>query len=89
MKSENLKRGMSLSMTGAKNMKCIHCDTEMITANMDTGITVGSYFYLWNKEKGIFNSRKTSAIKVYVCPECGYVELRAEKPKNLVIKNKE
>ena len=26
-------------------MKCIHCDTEMITANMDTGITVGSYFY--------------------------------------------
>ena len=29
-------------------MKCIHCDTEMITANMDTGMTVGSYFYLWN-----------------------------------------
>ena len=26
-------------------MKCIHCDIEMITANMDTGITVGSYFY--------------------------------------------
>ena len=67
-------------------MKCIHCDTEMITANMDTGMTVGSYFYLWNKEKGIFNSRKTATGKVYVCPECGYIELRAEKPKDLVLK---
>ena len=38
-------------------MKCIHCETEMITVNMDTGMTVGSYFYLWNKEKGIFNSK--------------------------------
>ena len=58
----------------------------MITANMDTGMTVGSYFYLWNKEKGIFNSRKTATVKVYVCPECGYIELRAEKPKDLVLK---
>ena len=44
------------------------------------------YFYLWNKEKGIFNSRKTATVKVYVCPECGYIELRAEKPKDLVLK---
>ena len=66
-------------------MKCIHCDTEMITANMDTGITTGSLFCLWNKEKGLFNSRKQSAVKVYVCPECGYIELRADKPKILII----
>ncbi|WP_052301852.1 hypothetical protein [Butyrivibrio proteoclasticus] len=79
---------INLSMTGAENMKCIHCDTEMITANMDTGMTVGSYFYLWNKEKGIFNSRKTTTVKVYVCPDCGYIELRAEKPENLVINKK-
>ena len=83
-----LKRAQSLKKLerNLNKMKCIHCDTEMITANMDTGMTVGSYFYLWNKEKGIFNSRKTATVKVYVCPECGYIELRAEKPKDLVLK---
>ena len=32
-------------------MKCIHCDTEMITANMETEIPSGSVFFLWNKKK--------------------------------------
>ena len=85
MRSESLKKDLNLSMTGTKNMKCIHCDTEMITANMDTGVTVGSYFYLWNKKKGIFDSNRTSTVKVFVCPDCGYIELRADKPGSLVV----
>ena len=69
-------------------MKCIHCETEMITANLavETGVTPGILFYLWNKEKGIFNSKKKTTVATYVCPECGYVELRAEKPKDLIIR---
>ena len=65
-------------------MKCIHCDIEMITASMDTGLTTGSLFYIWKKEKGVFSSTKKSEVKVYVCPDCGYIELRADEPKNLI-----
>lgn len=66
-------------------MKCIHCDTEMITANMETEIPSGSVFFLWNKKKGILNPMRKSPVIVYVCPECGYIELRADKPKILII----
>ena len=40
--------------------------------------------HLWKKENGVFSSTKKSAVKVYVCPECGYIELKADRPKNLI-----
>ena len=68
-------------------MKCIRCESEMITAKLavETGAAPGLWFYLWNKEKGIWNSKKKTEVATSVCPECGFVELRAEKPKDLIL----
>jgi len=40
---------------------------------------------LTNKKKGIWESEKRCYVLCYVCPECGYIELYAEKPKELKI----
>ncbi len=34
-------------------MKCIQCDTEMITANMETEIPSGSVFFLYAIKQAI------------------------------------
>ena len=65
-------------------MKCIHCNSEMIIAKLDAA--PATVLYLVNKEKGLLGTEHRSSYTTYVCPECGYVELRADKPKDLVIK---
>ena len=40
---------------------------------------------LTNKKKGIWESEKRCYVFCYVCPNCGYIELYAEKPKELKI----
>ena len=40
---------------------------------------------LSNKKKGILEPEKRCYVLCYVCPECGYIELYAEKPKELKI----
>ncbi len=63
-------------------MECLRCKEEMFTAKLcgdmyETGI------YLKNKKKGIFETAKTSSVTCYVCPKCGYVELKADEPKKI------
>ena len=40
---------------------------------------------LTNKKKGILEPEKRCYVLCHVCPECGYIELYAEKPKELKI----
>lgn len=63
-------------------MECLRCNAEMFTAKL-CGDMAGTGMYLKNKKKGMFESEKTSAVTCYVCPECGYVELRADDPKKI------
>lgn len=63
-------------------MKCTKCDAEMTKANLTTGMTP---VYLSNKKKGVFEAEKRSSVSCYVCPKCGYIELYADKPKDIVI----
>ncbi len=32
------------------------------------------------KKKSIWDSSKFCAVECYVCPQCGYIQLKAEKP---------
>lgn len=64
-------------------MKCSKCETEMFSAKV-----CGSNLYplmLSNQKKGIWEPEKRCFVLCYVCPECGYIELYAEKPKELKI----
>lgn len=66
-------------------MECIKCRTEMITAKFNADMH-GLGVYLSNKKKGIFEPEERSSVTCYVCPECGYIELNADSPKNLILK---
>ncbi|MGL5352654.1 MAG: hypothetical protein ACRDA5_04935 [Clostridium sp.] len=55
--------------------KCLRCNTEMKVADLGVG---GAYALLEQRKKG-FQS-KVCGVDAYVCPNCGYVELVAEKP---------
>ena len=57
-------------------MRCAKCDTEMFNANLFPVV-------LTNKKKGIWEYEKRCNALCYVCPQCGYIELYAEKPKEL------
>ena len=62
-------------------MRCTKCDTEMFNAKL-----IGNALYpliLTNKKEGLFKVEKRCNALCYVCPECGYIELYAEKPKEL------
>jgi len=39
--------------------------------------------YLTNKKKGWFESEKNSGVTCFVCPNCGYIELKANNPEKL------
>ena len=64
-------------------MRCTKCDTEMFNARL-TGNTLYPLI-LTNKKNGIWESEKRCYALCYVCPECGYIVLYAEKPKELKI----
>ena len=61
-------------------MRCIHCESEMKVVSM-VGDMYGMNVYLENNRKHIFDSVKRSPVECYVCTQCGYVELKAQKPK--------
>lgn len=56
----------------------------MINAKIG-GDIYGTGLALTNKKKGIFESVHQSTVSCFVCIECGYIELKADKPKNLII----
>ena len=62
-------------------MKCNKCDTEMFNAKL-TGNLIHPLM-LTNKKPGVWEPEKRSNVLCYVCPNCGYIELYAEKPKEL------
>ena len=62
-------------------MKCCKCNTEMYKANL-TGNTLYSLI-LTQPKKSVWESEKRCGTVCYVCPDCGYIELYAEKPKAL------
>ena len=62
-------------------MRCAKCDTEMFNAKL-----TGNHLYpliLTNKKNGIWEPEKRCNVLCNVCPNCGYIELYAEKPKEL------
>lgn len=65
-------------------MECLRCKGEMITAKL-RGDMVGSEVLLTNKKKGILEVEKRSGVECYVCPKCGYVELKATNPRELIL----
>lgn len=63
-------------------MECLKCKSEMFTAKLNTDL-YDTGAYLSNKKKGLFKHEKTCGITCFVCPECGYIELKADNPKEL------
>ena len=63
-------------------MKCEKCGTEMVLAEM-IGEGFPSFMFVRTKKKGFFETEKKSAVKCFVCPDCGKIELYAEDPKKL------
>ena len=64
-------------------MRCNKCNAEMYNAKL-TGNTLYPLI-LTNKKKGMLEPEKRCYVLCYVCPECGYIEIYAEKPKELKI----
>lgn len=60
-------------------MNCIHCEKEMKVVSM-LGDMYGMNVYLEKKSKRLLGSTKRSPVDCYVCTQCGYVELKAQKP---------
>ena len=65
-------------------MECLKCKEKMLKAKLK-GDAVGTVVYLTTKKEGLFETQKNSSVSCYVCPKCGYIELYAEKPKELKI----
>lgn len=63
-------------------MECFKCSTTMTTANLVADINCTPPYVF--KKKGFFDSMKRSSVSCYVCPNCGYIELRANEPGQLV-----
>ncbi len=64
-------------------MKCSKCDAEMFQAKLMANTVYP--LILSNKKKGILEPEKRCGVLCYVCPDCGYIELYAENPKELKI----
>lgn len=63
-------------------MECLKCKQQMISAQLNGGI---SPVHLTNKKKSIFDPEKRSSVSCLVCPECGYIELKADDPKKIIV----
>lgn len=67
-------------------MKCEKCGQKMEKAHISA--STGGKICVANPEsKNILGGMKTSDINVYVCPECGYIELYAAKPEVFKVKS--
>ncbi len=65
-------------------MECMKCKGRMITAKLG-GDIYGTGLYLTNKKKGILETAHQSTVSCLVCVECGYIELKADNPKDLIL----
>lgn len=65
-------------------MECLRCNVDMFTAKFNAN-AIGTGVYLSNKKKGILESEKRSSVSCYVCPKCGYIELHADEPTELLL----
>jgi len=65
-------------------MECLKCKEEMITAKLH-GDAFATPVYLSNKKKGVLATEKRSSVSCYVYPKCGFVELNADNPKQLIL----
>ena len=65
-------------------MKCMKCSCEMITAKLCGDVSRMSV-RLTNKKKGVFETEHISTVSCFVCTKCGYVELKADNPKDLIL----
>ena len=61
-------------------MECLRCKAEMFPAKLSA---YPGEPYLMNKKPGLLEPEKRSRIGCFVCPACGYVELKAEEPSKL------
>ena len=56
----------------------------MITAKL-CGDVSGMSVRLTNKKKGVFETEHISTVSCFVCTKCGYVELKTDNPKDLIL----
>ena len=63
-------------------MDCLRCKEELFNAKLK-GDVVGTVVYLTNKKYSVFETEKNSTVSCYVCPKCGYIELKADDVKKL------
>lgn len=75
---------MKFEVRGGIGMECIKCKGKMINAKI-VGDIYGVGLSLTNKKKGVFEILHQSTVSCFVCVECGYIELKADKPKDLII----
>lgn len=60
-------------------MQCFKCKADMKVVKLIGDVT-GMPVYIANKKKGILNPETRSNVECFVCPQCGYIELKAEQP---------
>jgi len=65
-------------------MECMKCKGRMITAKL-VGDIYGTGLYVTNKKKGMLETTHQSTVSCFLCVECGYIELKADKPKDLIL----
>ena len=65
-------------------MECMKCKAEMVDAKL-SGDAYGTPAYITGKKKGILTTKPQSAVSCYVCPKCGYIELKADNPKQFIM----
>lgn len=59
-------------------MECLKCKEIMYKAKLIGYLS--SDVYLTNIRKGFMESEKRSKVSCFVCPKCGYIELKADAP---------
>ncbi|MBQ9886664.1 MAG: hypothetical protein IJM37_07395 [Lachnospiraceae bacterium] len=64
-------------------MNCVKCSVEMSEAKL-CGDAFRTGAYLTKKKKGILDTERISTVSCYFCPQCGYIELKADNPKELL-----
>jgi len=84
---ETARQGTFLKKSG----KCPKCDSTKIVVDakvhdrgrglMDEEMSISTYR---NPDALIFKETRSSNVSAWVCPDCGYIELYADDPRNLV-----
>ena len=65
-------------------MECLKCKGTMIEAKLIGDLT-GMQVYLSNKKNGLLEKEHRCKVACCVCTVCGYVELKAVSPKELIL----